>query len=153
MTHNPAPTPPSAPRPRRTLLFKLLTAGFVLLAWFGWVRLYAVLAHQAVLSRYLDTAQLVYIAAGGAVWGLAGLAAAVALWRALPRAVGISRWVAAGCFVWFWLDELLLTRSALAEVNRPFVLIVSLLALAFVWWVPTLPKERLFLQKHRSGRQ
>lgn len=139
-------------RPTRTILFRILVMGFLLLSWFGWVRMYAVLAHQAVLSRYLSSGLLTYVAAGGAVWGMAGLASAVWLWWGLRYAVRISRWTATVCFVWYWLDDLFLTQSALSTINRPFMVAATLLALTFAWWVPTLPKERFFLS-HRGLRK
>ncbi len=136
-------------RPTRTILFRILVIGFVLLSWFGWVRLYAVLAHQSVLSRYLSSGLLTYVAAGGAVWGLAGLASAIWLWWGLRYALPVSRWTALGCFVWYWLDDLFLTQSVLSTINWPFMVIATLLALTFAWWVPALPKERLFLSHRR----
>lgn len=136
-------------RTSRTLLLRILVIGFAVLSWFGWVRLYAVLAHQAVLIRYLTPGLLAYVAAGGAAWGLAGLVSAIWLWWGLRYALPVSRWTALGCFVWYWLDDLFLTQSALSTINRPFMVIATLLALTFVWWVPTLPKERFFLSHRR----
>lgn len=148
---NNQPLKSSAEAPaRRTFLLKLLVFGYVVLAWFGWVRLYAVFANEPVLARYLSQGMLAYIAIGGVVWGMAGLTAAILLWIGRPFAAPFSRAAALFCFAGYWLDFFILSKNELSRSNLPFMLIFTVLALAFAWLVPALPKEKRFLRRKAS---
>lgn len=137
--------------PYRTFLLKILVVAYLALAWFGGIRCYAVFANREILAGYLSQNEMIYLAIGGAVWALAGLNSAVILWIGFPSSTWFSRWIALGCFIWYWLDSLFLTQSSLSRTNWPFTLIATLLALAFAWGIPALPKESRFLQR-KSGR-
>jgi len=144
--------PPGAVKPHRhtrTWLLRMLVLGYLALTWFGWVRLYAVIANGNVLDQYLSQPMQIYIAVSGAVLGLIGLAAALAVWFGMPFASWVSRSAALGCFIWFWFDYLFLTQSPLSRTNLPFALTATLLALIFAWVVPVLPREKSFLQKRK----
>lgn len=134
-------------KPRRTFLLYLLVIAWLALAWFGGLRLYSAMAHFSTLSGYLSDAMLVYIAVGGAVWALAGLAAGVTLWLGLRLGVRLSKLISAVCFIWYWLDFLLLTRTSPVPGNLPFMITATLLALGLAWLIPALPGERAFLTK------
>ena len=136
-------------RHTRTWLLRLLVLGYLVVAWFGWVRLYAMIANGNVLGQYLSQGMQVYIAVSGAVLGLAGLIAALAVWFGMPFASRVSRSAALGCFIWFWFDYLFLTQSPLSRTNLPFALTFTLFALIFAWVVPVLPGEKSFLQKRK----
>ena len=131
----------------RPLLLKLLALLYLLLSWFGWIRMAGALADWQLLNEFLSETMLVYIAAGGAVWGLGGLVSAVSLWFGMSIASWFSRAFAVVCFAWYWLDQLFLTRSSLAETERLFEVIASLLLLAFAILVPALPRVKRFLDK------
>jgi hypothetical protein len=135
----------------RTFLLYLLIFGYLVLAWFGSVRCYAVFDYKSLLNSYLSQGMLAYIAIGGAIWALAGLAAAVTLWIGSTSATRLSRCAALACFLWYWFDYLFMSQSSLSKTNWLFSLIATLLALSMAWWVPILPKERKFL--HRKLKQ
>ncbi len=128
----------------RPILLKALVVIFLALSWYGWWRLYGAVAYASFLSAYLSAAMLIYIGASGVVWGLAGLGAALALWVGMPIAPIFARAAAAGCFIWYWLDRLLLTQSSLSKTNQLFMLVFSIAALAFAFVVPALPRSRSF---------
>lgn len=132
---------------KRTTLLKVLIIGFLLLAWFGGVRCYAVFAGADLLGEYISRAGLIYMAFGGAVWALAGLASAISLWMGFVFSIPLSRLTAVVCLAWYWLDDLFLAQSALPRTNWPFTLAFSVLVLALVGCVPALPKEREFLHR------
>ena len=131
----------------RTFLLKVLIVAYLVLAWFEGVRCYAVFANGDLLATYLSQSKLLYIALSGAVWGLAGLASAAALWFGVSSATWLSRLSALGCFLWYWFDYLFMSQSSFSWTNWPFVLFASLLALAFAWWIPAMPKESKFLHR------
>jgi hypothetical protein len=132
---------------RRTFLLKILIIGFLLLAWFGGVRFYAVFGEESLLSEYISRTGLIYIAFGGAIWALAGLASAVSLWMGFSFSASLARLTALVCLAWYWFDYLFLSQSPLSKTNWFFTLAASLLALAFAWYVPVLPKEKRFLHR------
>lgn len=132
------------PKITRPFLLKILVVIFLALSWFGWWRLYGAVSYASFLSAYLSDAMLVYLGVSGALWGLAGVAAAILLWVGIPIAPIFSRAAAAGCFIWYWLDRLFLSQSSLSKTNQLFVLMVSLAALAFAFFVPALPRSRRF---------
>lgn len=134
-------------RRKRPFLLKVLAALYLALAWFGWMRFYGTLNDMSLLSEFLSVPMLAYLAAGGALWALAGLLSAVSLWFGMPIASWFSRAAAAVCFVWYWLDRLFIARSPLADTNRLFALFASLLLLAFAMVVPVLQREKRFLKK------
>ncbi len=131
----------------RTFLLKLLVIGYLVLAWFGGVRCFAVFAYGDLLSTYLSQSELVYIALSGAAWGLAGLAAAAFLWLGASSATRFSTLTGFGCFLWYWIDYLFLAQTPLSQTNWPFALVGTLLALGLACWIPTLPKESKFLHR------
>lgn len=129
----------------RPLLLKVLVVGYLLLSWFGWLRFTGALADWPLLSRYLSQVMLVYLAAGGLLWGSAGLASAFLLWFGIRIASWFSRVTALVCFAWYWLDRLALTPEGSADTNLPFAAAATLLALAFALVVPALPRVKRFL--------
>jgi hypothetical protein len=137
----------TAQRVRRPFLLKVLAAGFLVLAWLGFLRLEGTLADWQVLAGYLSTTLLIYISASGAIYGLAGLVSALALWFGTRHASMISRASAAGVFVWYWADRIWLTHSPFAQTNLVFALIASILAFLFALLVPTLPAVKNYLAK------
>ena len=132
---------------RRPLLLKLLTAGFLLLGWFGAMRLLSALNDWPLLSLYLPPGMYWYFLLGGLVWGLAGLVSGLLLWFGIPVASTFSRATALSCFVWYWLDRFLLTHSSLVETSHVFAWGASLLLLAFVFLTPVQPRVRDYLRK------
>jgi hypothetical protein len=90
---------------------------------------------------------LVYLIAGGVLWGLAGLTSAISLWFGMSIAPWVSRVTASVCFVWYWLDRLFLTRTPLADTNLLFAGVATLLLLAFAFTAPALPRLKRFIGK------
>jgi hypothetical protein len=134
-------------RRRRPLILKVLVVGYLLLSWFGWMRMAGGLQDWSLLSAYLSGGMLVYLLAGGVLWGLAGLVSAISLWFGMSIAPWMSRVTASVCFIWYWLDRLFLTRTPLADTNLLFAGVATLLLLAFAMTVPALPRLKRFIGK------
>lgn len=136
--------PPSTP-PHRLKLGWLL---WLLIAWLwffsllGWLRLYGTLSQwQWLLTLHLSVSPL-YLAAGGAAWGVAGLLAGLGVClrqRWAPKAV---RLVSAFFAASYWLDRLAAGRGGNLQPNWPFALIMTLMGLAFAWGIFSFPHTR-----------
>lgn len=138
------------PKVRRPFWYKVLVAGCLVIAWFGFLRLYSAFANWDLLTGYMTASLLTYIAVSGAVWGLAGLVCAVTLWTGMQFAPTYVRLLAASCFIWYWMDRILISRSSGTQGNLVFALITSILILLFALLVPSLPNVVKFLASRRK---
>ncbi len=95
----------------------------------GWLRL------EQSLTRWDDLSQAglqsgpLYLAITGALVGLAGLVAGIALWRRSRWAPRLTLAVVVGWIIWLWVDRLWIARSPAALTNWPFLLGASTLIL------------------------
>jgi hypothetical protein len=106
-------------------------AGLLYLSLMGWSRMILALADRGLLMEIGVSPGPDYLAVGGAVWGLLGIAAAVLLY--VPR-----RWARLAVFasgvlfaLSYWLDRLILVRAPQAQANWPFALSFTLVLLVF----------------------
>lgn len=84
---------------------------------------------QAVLSFHP-----VYLAINGAFWGVTGLILVWAIWFRkawAPIVVTVSALIYT---VNFWLERIFLSGDQSRNTNWPFVAVINLLALAFIFW-------------------
>ncbi len=120
----------------RTRWRRLIQAvGFFYLALLGWSRLQQSVLDWDLLQELGVQPGPLYLAAGGAVWGVLGLAAAVLSF--VPRRWA-SRLVFGAALVLtatYWADFLIFTRAAEMMVNWPFALGVTLVGLLYCAWV------------------
>ena len=97
----------------------------------GWSRLVLALGNRMLLEQVGVSPGPAYLAAGGGLWGLFGLAAAGLLYNQRPMA----RWFLFGLELFlaltYWHDRLVFTRSAAALANWPFALLATILLLLF----------------------
>lgn len=115
----------AAPRRRRSFWETLLALIFLALSALGWIRFQQALAAWDLLIRLGAQPGPLYIAAGGVLWGILGLAAAVGLWwRAAwgPAAAGAA---AIAIPLSYWIDRLWLSPGAGPFTGWPFVLGVT----------------------------
>jgi hypothetical protein len=121
------------PRRRRSFWTGLLAATFLVLAVLGWIRFQQALYYAALFVQLGAWPGPVYIALGGALWGLAGLAAAWGVWRQARWGAPLAR--AAGLLfaVTWWADRVWFSPGAGAFTGWPFALGVTVIWLGFVF--------------------
>lgn len=124
-----------ASRPRRTLGFILLVAGLGVFSLMGWLRLAQALERWQMLALLGVWPGPAYLAAGGALWGVAGLISGVALWLRLPHSFALARAAALVYALTYWLDRLWVVRSPAAHANRPFALLLTVAGLVFTFLI------------------
>jgi len=122
-------------RHRRPFLVVLLIVLFLGSALAGWVRLEQAIQEWAFLTQQVGAWQPLYLAAGGGLWGLAGLPAVWGLWEKShwgKKAV----WAAAAAYpAFYWIDRLFFARSPESRANWLFSAGATLVWLALVFWV------------------
>jgi hypothetical protein len=123
--------PPPDEQARRPFGISVMALALLGLAAAGWLRFASALAQRGFLQALLGGTVL-YLAASGLIWGLAGLPAGLGLWFG-RRWARPAAWVA-GIFypLTFWLDRVLLTRDQLSRTALPFMLGLTLAWLAWV---------------------
>jgi hypothetical protein len=125
----PAPPPKF---PRRYALYRLMHVVVLLyLSFAGWSRFALAFGLRSLLESIQVSPGPVYLALGGALWGLLGLAGAAflfmrKLWTRLA-VFGVSLVFA----ISFWADRLFFVRSADLQANWPFALVMTIILLAF----------------------
>jgi hypothetical protein len=131
---------PSDPRPtwrqsRPGRWVRLLALVFVFLALMGWLRFQQALSGWSLLIQLGAWPGPLYIAAGGAAWGLVGLPAAWGLW--VGRGWGALAALLAGLFypLSYWTDRLIAQQVSQGFSNWPFALGVTAIWLIFIFVV------------------
>ncbi|NPV55386.1 MAG: hypothetical protein HPY76_01760 [Anaerolineae bacterium] len=118
-------------KPKRPLWLKMLTLCFLVLAFFGLMRLVGALQYGEWLARFSLPFSPTYLAMGGALWALTGTAAAVWAWFHLHARTWVVAGAAALMALTYWLERLAFTRSQSSQTNLPFALGMTALLLAF----------------------
>ena len=116
----------------RRFHFWMTWLSFALLSAAGWMRMV-----DSITDRYwLNLAGVApgpgYLAITGALWGLAGLAAAVWLLVRPTSGRAAASIIALGVALSYWIDRLFIDQAPLAGSNAPFALLLTLLWLAAV---------------------
>ena len=118
---------PGTLRIARTLHLLIL----LYISFAGWSRLALALGSRSLLEQVGIAPGPAYLAVGGGVWGLLGLAGAGLLY--MRRAA--ARWavlvLALFLALTYWLDRIIFTRAAAAMANWPFALLATILLLLF----------------------
>jgi hypothetical protein len=147
------PAPPST-RPRRVKLGWLL---WLLIAWLsffsllGWLRLYGAISQWQWLQTLNLSVSPLYLAAGGAAWGLAGLLAGLGVWLRRRWAPIAVRLASAFFAATYWLDRLVIGSDDSLQTNWPFALIMTLMGLAFAWGLFSFPHTRQIFADAQKG--
>ena len=126
---------PAASRPKRVFWVRFLALIFLFLSLLGWLRLEQALLNQRLLAQLGAWPGPVYIALGGAVWGLAGLPAALGLWGRRAWSGIAARLAALVFLLTYWIDRLWFSAERMPVINWPFSLGVSIIWLVLVYWI------------------
>ncbi len=133
-------------RPGRTFELWVLVIILLVGALDGFLRLQAAVYTWSVLAGIGITPGPLYLAISGAIWGLALLVAAAGLFFRRPWAPRYTRITVIVLALAYWADRLAFTRSADAQANWPFMTGVTVLALAFVFSVLSLDRQKRFFE-------
>lgn len=128
--HFPLNPPSPSPARRRSFGLRLVTAGLVLIACSGSLRLVESLRNAEFLARFDIQPGVGYLAASGALFAAAGLAAALSLWLRCRWGAPLAGAVIVLWLGWVWVDRLLVARVP-QTAGLPFALAASLLVLVF----------------------
>ncbi|MDD5371663.1 MAG: hypothetical protein PHQ40_21490 [Anaerolineaceae bacterium] len=125
---------PVTERPAQTLplRIRLLVLIFIGLSGLGWLRFEQALAHWGLLLEFGAHPGPLYIAASGALWGLAGLPPAFGLMTRRWWGPPLARWVAPIYPLTYWADRISFGSSLGGLQNWAFALVVTAFWLAFV---------------------
>jgi hypothetical protein len=110
-----------------------LIFGFILLSLSGWVRLVVSTGEGFWLSRAGVVPGPGYLAVGGAVWGLVGLAVLTGMFLRLPRFEWFSWGAALFYALTYWADRLAFSRPDGAGVSLPFAILATLGGLVYTF--------------------
>lgn len=101
----------------------------------GWARLWVSIQDW----YWLDQAGVVpgpgYLAISGGVWGIMGVICIILIWQRRPGYPKLGYSIQLFFALTYWLDRLLLSRSEGAWFNWPFSAVVTILGLAYAFWV------------------
>lgn len=122
---------PARGRGRRGLLGLV----FLYFSLLGWLRLGLALSDASLLTSLGIHPGPGYLAAGGVLWGVSGLAGAALMVRSTPWRVAAVRIIGLVFTLSYWVDRLAFTRSPDMQVNWPFSLGVTLIGWLFLEWV------------------
>lgn len=75
-----------------------------------------------------------YLVINGAIWGFSGLVIGWAIWVAKSWAPQALQIAAILFTINYWLERLLFAGDPLRNINWPFVVILNLLVLLFIFW-------------------
>ena len=75
-----------------------------------------------------------YLVVNGAIWGFAGLVIGWAIWVAKSWAPQGLQIAALLFTIGYWLERLLLAGDPLRNINWPFIAILNLLVVLFIFW-------------------
>lgn len=113
----------------------LLTLVFLYFSLLGWLRFGSALSDASLLTSLGLRPGPGYLAAGGVLWGVSGLAGAVLMAASTPwQGVGV-RVIGLVFTLSYWTDRLVFTRSAEMQANWPFSLGMTLAGWLFLEWV------------------
>ncbi len=116
---------------------------FLFLSILGWLRFEQAILNWHILVEFRAYPGPVYIAGGGLLWGLAGLAPAWGLWSHRPWGFRLARLVAPMYPLTYWIDKLAFNYDPQGLQNWPFALALTLIYFGLIYLgMPIRRKER-----------
>lgn len=120
-----------------------LTVFVLIITGWQWFRLVTILRAWDLLNKPPISVSPIYLALNAVIWGGLGCALCWALFFGKPWAPTALRWLGLAFAIFLWTDRLLL-QSELRSSNQSFILILTLSALAAVFWVLSQSGVRAF---------
>ncbi len=117
----------------RPLIFWVLWFGYAFFSLAGWVRLFDTVVDWYWLSFAGIHPGPLYLAITGLLWGTAGLVPLIWMWQRWPWARAAALIVALFFALTYWLDRLLFRTAFGSGGNALFALLITALALAYVY--------------------
>jgi hypothetical protein len=143
---SPPPIDPQQPPPKRSFAVTLLVVLVLTYTVFHGAALSEALRHWDFLLSLTLSVSPVYLAARSAFWLVTGLALAVGLWSGHRWAWFAAQIGATLYTIYYWLDRLFFADTSVIIVRWPFILGLTILCLAFIFFVLRLPKSRQFFK-------
>jgi len=129
---------------KRPFSVTLLAWVVLIMASLGWLRLAEVVRGWEFLLSLNPAPPLFYLAISGLFWGLLGICQVWGLVLGRTWAPRLAQIAAPGYAVYYWLDRLLVADPSAMAHRWPFALGLTLVLLAFTFWVLSRPKSRRF---------
>jgi hypothetical protein len=134
----------------RTFSLLLVIFGLLGLSIYGWLRFQQSLALWDILIRIGVWPGPLYLAISGAMWGILGFAAGIGLFLRKNWAVRFTQIAVLFMAAWYWFDRLVLVQSEAAQTNLVFMVLLTILAVAFTFAVLN-KVERITKVKERNA--
>jgi hypothetical protein len=131
----------------RPIRISFLTILFVCLAAWNCLRLGEAIFFWKTISAY--HASPLYISISGGIWLIIGLLIAWGLWKGKGWGRVAALWCMAGYTIWYWFDRLALQET---HSNWPFVLVINMISLLFVFSILFSHRARLFFARDAYER-
>jgi hypothetical protein len=113
----------------------LVIFGLLGLSIYGWLRFQQSLALWDILIQIGIWPGPLYLAISGAVWGMLGLVAGVGLFLRKNWAARFTQAAVLFMAAWYWFDRLVLVKSEAAQANLTFMVLLTILSVAFTFAV------------------
>jgi len=123
-----------------------MTGLILLIALIGFVRLNQAIVQWQFLSG-LEGVSPIYLLSTGMLWGLFALITGLLLWLRWNQSNILvpAFFFSFSCYYWF--DRLFMAKSPDRQVNWPFMLLLNLVALGWVFLTFQRPKVRQYLSE------
>jgi hypothetical protein len=134
-------------KPKRTFILWILIGSLMLWSLLGWLRMAETIEIWNLLT--FTTPQPEYLLFSALSWGMVGLVFAFALLFRL-RWARFASLAVLGLVLWYWVERIALTRSGTAWTNSLFAAGLSLLWVAYAFWVVSYTKRQGYFNKSRT---
>lgn len=133
-----------------SLELRLLIAGWLVAAGLSWLGFAQALQKQDFITLVLLKPAPIYFILRGLTWGVIETSTTFGLllrWRWAPWLARLGALLLAG---WYWVERLWLYRSPSIQKNLPFAAGFTILILASVFVILSLPAQRRFFSRRNS---
>ena len=114
-----------------------------------WFRFAIILQSWKLLSEMPLSAPTIYFALSSLIWGSLGNALVLALNSGLGWAPSSLRWISAIFVLIYWADKIVLQVGENIN-NQVFVLLITLISLAIVFWILSRSETRAYFGVHNE---
>ena len=138
-------------QPKRPRAVTILALGVLIIAAFFGARVYQAIRLQTFIEGLDPSVSPAYLVLTGLVFSLSGLPTIYGLWTGKPWAVSAAQRYAVALAAFYWLDTLFFVVSDSVRGNWPFALGMTIVLLAWVFWLFTRRPCKEFFKQPRDG--